>query len=739
MKGGPKYTMGLQNVRKPHGDDKIVWYTFLCILFLRAILLTSLVAVRFITETTFLFPVSVLSLVSVEFALSSFFIYWYARWEKHGHLVSLWEVLSSLIAFVLRRSLYAHPTYFAFIMLMLPLAFYLGMMTEFWGDSQARVPPFLPKKVDKSRPSYGWLGKQAARTCPTKASRTFVTVVLFASSLNKIIMISLFGSISVQDDMIAIGDNLGLLFKMTVGFAFLSLLPNIITDIASLPEFITDLKNMKGASKGYNTDLFEVAKIDDDELEEGELMQKVKGHKCCSITILIPCYMPNEEEILDEVLDYYKEQATKYPGVLKVLVVWNSPDEHPEMVEKLRQREKEWPAFSWERDLISTSKCDNLNKALDVLNTDVALLNDADTMVSIGSFIRASMLITGGTPEDRVDMAQCHSTHCRADRTGFPESGWFCFGPFITMADASKPKNMATQGIWKHAPFNGRGGFWRVSALKMVGFDHWSIGEDHDAMYRGMAYYGFKGILDPNLLCQEQEPPDCGSLTKQRIRWETAALEMRRTFPWILRSPHYSKLEAFVLIWSQLYANANLPMQFMPMQAFMAIPLGITKCFLHEHIFKQQDSSWMSICRDEKCLGVVEIGRENLVLTFTLLILLGIFAVYFGIWFFDCCLRVAVTRYRPRLFWCFNAIFITPFTLVPFLTYCQFFALRDYCFGGAKFIPTKRSPVGSQGSLAGSSNSLARVDSQDGVLNTSGLKKGGNLGGQGALKQPLLG
>jgi len=50
-----------------------------------------------------------------------------------------------------------------------------------------------------------------------------------------------------------------------------------------------------------------------------------------------------------------------------------------------------------------------------------------------------------------------------------------------------------------------------VSALKLVGFDHRSIGEDHDAGYRAIAYFGAKGILDPNMLCQEREAPDCAS------------------------------------------------------------------------------------------------------------------------------------------------------------------------------------------------------------------------------------
>merc|ERR1719213_871289 len=87
-----------------------------------------------------------------------------------------------------------------------------------------------------------------------------------------------------------------------------------------------------------------------------------------------------------------------------------------------------------------------------------------------------------------------------------------------------------------------------------------------------------------------------------------------------------------------------------------------------------------------------------------------LFAVVFGLWILDCILRCLSTRYRPQALWCFNTVFIAPITIAPFLTYCQFFALRDYCFGGAKFIPTKRSPTSSRENLL--SNSSLHVQQQ---------------------------
>lgn len=684
-----------------------------------------------------------------EFALSSAFLIVYGRWECHGHYITFWQVQTCFISFSIRNALFKTPIYFLIVSLELILAYVIGLMSELLGASDARLPPFVPKRNDKERPKYGWLGPNVAKWASTNAARNAVTSVLFLSKFTFFFICWLFYHTHVEIQM-HVMDQLDTLLYILGGLTVLTLLPNIIVDLSVLPEFINDWRTLKEASKGCKTDPFEVAIIDEDNLDDpeaqGEMKLKLKDHKCCDVTVVIPCYMPNEEEIIFDVLDYYREQARRYPGVLKVLVVWNSPESHYAVEDKFNELMKEWPDFKWRRDLLSTSKCDNLNTAIEHLDTEVALFNDADTMVSAEAFVRASMHITGGNPEDQVDIAQCHSTYCKEDVAGKPESGDFCFGGIITMADSSKPRNMATQGLmFKHSPFNGRGGFWRVSAVKTVGFDHRSIGEDHDAGYRAIAYYGAKGILDPNMLCQEREAPDCASLTKQRIRWETAALEMRRTFPWILRSEYYGKFEAFVLIWSQLYANANLPLQFLPMQMWIGISMIITKCYLFKHVLGGTELTWQTLCgaptvvgnstipattANEDCVGHFKIFGDEVALPLAFIGFFSIFAVMFIIWGVECVLRCGATRYRPRLFFCLNAVFVSPFTMGPFLTYCQFGALKDYCFGDAKFIATKRSP---------SSDKLSSMGSMNNVGSKGSLSKMADVSSNGNLAAPLLG
>lgn len=39
------------------------------------------------------------------------------------------------------------------------------------------------------------------------------------------------------------------------------------------------------------------------------------------MTVVLPAYMPNEEEIIMDVLRYYKKEEAKYPGGYKVAVL----------------------------------------------------------------------------------------------------------------------------------------------------------------------------------------------------------------------------------------------------------------------------------------------------------------------------------------------------------------------------------------------------------------------------------
>merc|ERR1719443_2663627 len=82
----------------------------------------------------------------------------------------------------------------------------------------------------------------------------------------------------------------------------------------------------------------------------------------------------------------------------------------------------------------------------------------------------------------------------------------------------------------------------------------------------------------------------------------------------------------------------------------------------------------------------------NNTLNTPLLTFLGVGLFFCFVNLVDYALRVKITRYRPRcMFLCYYAC-LKSCLVVPLFVYLQYWALYDYCWGGAKFIATARSP-----------------------------------------------
>jgi len=342
-----EYKFGMRNSRNANQYPKAVRFILMVDLIVRCCLLAYFWSFPKPNKGEYrlngprLFSPILIWCIIIEFALSSIFLAKYGRWEEHGHWITFWEVLSSLLAFAVRNSLYTNPICFLIVVLELVAAYGVGIMTELLGAADARLPPFLPKRNDKERPNSGWLGKAAAYYADTRIKRNVVTAFLFVSKQTFLLICWIYYHTKVDIQMKAMGDNLDCLFCILVGLTGVTLLPNILIDLAVLPEFVTDFKSLKNSSRFCKTEPFEVAIIDEDNLDDveatGELKIRLRDHKCCPVTVVIPCYMPNEEEIIFDVLDYYRKQAKRYPGELKVLVVWNSPDSHYDLEDKLTE------------------------------------------------------------------------------------------------------------------------------------------------------------------------------------------------------------------------------------------------------------------------------------------------------------------------------------------------------------------------------------------------------------------
>jgi len=668
----------------------------------------------------------------VEMLFTSLVFLKFARWEDQEHWVTLWQTLYVFEFVSVRSALYNNPSLLALGMAGLYLTYFVGVYTELTKWELPRVPPFTMKKNDTKKPKFGWLGKSLSRLVTFKLGRMFITLVMYMSGMFVGIFLLYAMFISEVDDFRtlpvyleqfhngtqpsddAAADVLRPILLVAVFFGAIAFIPATLVEIAMLPGLVGDFRNFKKASRSYKTGVWDVCELDEDKDGPGPQLQEILQKPVLDTTIVLPCYLPNEEDILPFVFTHYMKEFEKLAqheqADLKcrkeILVVYNSPKDHPEFPKMVAEWAEKYEAKGFKltvrENKESTSKCDNLNFACEIIETTVACCNDADTMLDWTCIVRGSEHIRQG-----YDLAQAMNSHCLYDRNGTPgdENERQChpYGILITIGDATKPQNMSTQTPFKHAPFNGRGGFWRTEALKKVGFDHRTVGEDHDAGYRGFAYFGFKGILDMNMLCQEQQPPDCKALTSQRIRWETAALEMRRTFSWILRSKHYGAFETFVLLWGQMQQNCNMPFQSLAFQVVTAMPLIIMKSWLSIYSISAISDANMTLqklCARDNCVITFEdvwnplTGHHfHMALPLPIAIFAAMTLAFMLLNALDFIIRVLTTRYRPSLMFfiyygCLKQMFVAPYFL-----YVQYWAMYDYCWGGAKFIATARSPL----------------------------------------------
>ncbi|CAD7935963.1 unnamed protein product [Amoebophrya sp. A25] len=384
------------------------------------------------------------------------------------------------------------------------------------------------------------------------------------------------------------------------------------------------------------------------------------------MTVVLPAYMPNEEEIIMDVLRYYKAEEPKYPGGFKILLVWNSPktgDAHKDIIRELAEFEKEWPKFKGMRIMDSTCKADNLNVAIRMLDTPFALFNDSDTIVSAETMCRAAVHIFG--PE-QYDVAQSRNIYCKDDYEGYPEGASEGFRPttaLMAFRDSFSQANLFMGHLFERTNFNGRGGFWRTKAVKDVEFDTRTLAEDHDASCRAFMYFGYRGVLDNNMLCQEREPATFETVNKQRRRWMHCALQiMDRTIAWNWAS-RFSQglLERWVYWYS--YTEARTPVETQIFYLFYFEIFGL--CF--------------------RAHNIVEAGACRTAYYF----LLYVGVVCFFLRMVYVALMVSQCRYNPG--WMRVCLPLHMISGVLQGCYQKLFAYHDYYWGTGKWVCTARA------------------------------------------------
>ena len=117
------------------------------------------------------------------------------------------------------------------------------------------------------------------------------------------------------------------------------------------------------------------------------------------MTILVPCYLPNEQEIVKDTIEHIMERV-EYPdgAAFHLLVAYNTPEPmafEAELHEWIEQRRLGWQAKGRRVQLMkvegSTSKAENLNAALATeISSDLTAIFDADHHPNSDALLRST-------------------------------------------------------------------------------------------------------------------------------------------------------------------------------------------------------------------------------------------------------------------------------------------------------------------------------------------------------------
>ena len=239
-----------------------------------------------------------------------------------------------------------------------------------------------------------------------------------------------------------------------------------------------------------------------------------------SMTILVPCYLPNEQEIVKDTIEHIMERV-EYPdgAAFHLLVAYNTPEPmafEAELHEWIEQRRLGWQAKGRRVQLMkvegSTSKAENLNAALATeISSDLTAIFDADHHPNSDALLRSTSRLLS----DDADCVQ-GSIFLRSQPDVWAKlvhAEFFVthFVYFPAMAFGART------GF-----FAGSNAVWRTDTLRRRPFRKGMQTEDIDFSMRVL-------LEDPKArisFCPESRSGELpcaslGALWKQRLRWAT--------------------------------------------------------------------------------------------------------------------------------------------------------------------------------------------------------------------------
>eukprot|EP00450_Noctiluca_scintillans_P002656 CAMPEP_0194489260 /NCGR_PEP_ID=MMETSP0253-20130528/8864_1 /TAXON_ID=2966 /ORGANISM="Noctiluca scintillans" /LENGTH=440 /DNA_ID=CAMNT_0039329699 /DNA_START=246 /DNA_END=1568 /DNA_ORIENTATION=- len=236
-------------------------------------------------------------------------------------------------------------------------------------------------------------------------------------------------------------------------------------------------------------------------------------HQSNEITAMVPCYLPNEQEIIEESLLHILEKLDA-PGKLHLWLVYNTPYDMPEVEKRLAELSERTDLprnrrLTVLRAPLSKSKADNLNFALELVDTKYVAIYDADHHPDPDSLVRLYTKM-------QVDLLDCAqgSTYIRNLEAG---------GILGRMVDAEFffthfMLHPSSKLLTRIGYFGGSNAIWDVSFLRDLRFRNSMQTEDIDLSFRALMQ-DVRIDFCPEARSGELAPVNILAFLRQRIRW----------------------------------------------------------------------------------------------------------------------------------------------------------------------------------------------------------------------------
>ena len=265
---------------------------------------------------------------------------------------------------------------------------------------------------------------------------------------------------------------------------------------------------------------------------------------------IIAAYLPNEAGTIVETIEAFLE--VDYPAPLQIVLAYNTPHDLP-IEEDLREIARRDSRFQPYRVEHSTSKAQNVNAAVAIVDGEFVGVFDADHHPMVNSFKRAWRWLSNG-----YDVVQGHCLVRNGDASWVARTIAIEFEMIYAVSHPGRAK-LHDFGI-----FGGSNGFWRTQLLAETRMRGWMLTEDIDSSLR-VIEGGGKIASDRGLVSRELAPTTLNQLWNQRMRWAQGWFQVSKRHAWHgIRSKRLSRRNkvglVYLLIWREVYPWISLQM-----------------------------------------------------------------------------------------------------------------------------------------------------------------------------------